>query len=224
MIISESAKFVFLHNPKAAGTSVRAALKPWDTRNDFFWGIVFDGATGWNVDKAHLPVHVLSRLYPDVRDLLHRFVAFGFCRHPIARFISAYNESFPDAYLRLKSEELSVDEYASMLESYAQQLVTGGTWNPNFTHATPQKGIFYDGNKCVADLIIPIERPHPQVDALRSLLGSPGAAVADCFESVAARENARAMTDGPKDLLSPAVHRLLEDFYLEDFQLFGYSS
>lgn len=222
MIISDSEQFVFLHNPKAAGTSVRVALLPYETRRNTFWGIELDSTVGWNVDKAHLPIHVLSRLYPGVRQLLGKYFTFGFTRHPLGRFVSAFNERHPQDYQGLIEGRLALGAYKKRLEGYAEEVVAGGRWNPSFTHATPQKPLFFDGRKCVADLLIPVESPLPRVQSLAEFMGAAGAAVAECFEEQGRHHNVRRMAHGPDDLLSSRVTQLLHDFYQEDFLTLGY--
>ncbi len=223
MIISDSHEFAFVHNPKAAGTTVRQALRKWDTRNDQYWGIVFDSAANWNVDKAHLPLHVLARLFPADHERVRRYFSFGFSRHPITRFISAFNERFPDVYRRLVEGELSRDEYASKLNDYCEKMLVGGDWNPSFTHATPQFPLFYDGVHCAADLIIPIEDPMPKLNLLARLLAEVGVAVRACFAENAEKKNVRETRVSATEVLSPSSLRGLVKFYERDFEAFGYS-
>src|SRR5688500_1347984 len=90
MIISERRGFIFLHNPKCAGTTVRTALSRFDTTGNFFWGL--DQWRGHKLDKAHLPVFVTKSKYPEYFSLFAQFFVFMFVRHPYQRVISAFNE------------------------------------------------------------------------------------------------------------------------------------
>lgn len=85
---SNSKKFIFIHIPKAAGTSVRQALG--------------EPKTG----RQHLPWWVYKRGNPKKYD---EFFKFSFVRDPVDRLFSGYN------YLRAggnnQSEDLAVSEY-----------------------------------------------------------------------------------------------------------------
>jgi hypothetical protein len=91
MIISERRGFIFLHNPKCAGTTVRTALSRFDTTGNFFWG--FDQWRGHKIDKAHLPLFVTRSKYPDYFSLFGQTFVFMFVRNPYQRAISAFNET-----------------------------------------------------------------------------------------------------------------------------------
>ena len=62
MIICDSRQFVFIHNPKCAGTSVRSALQPYDST-----GLLFarhDTWNGYKVETTHLPLFMMQVAYP----------------------------------------------------------------------------------------------------------------------------------------------------------------
>src|SRR4051812_6271823 len=91
MIISETRRFVFIHNPKCGGTTMRHALMPYDTTNNFFW--MFDDVNGAKIDKCHMPMHVFRRLYPYYFDLLQTCFVFMIVRDPYSRAVSSFNET-----------------------------------------------------------------------------------------------------------------------------------
>lgn len=55
MIISHRHRFVFFHNPKAGGTSVRAALEQFNDIGFGLWG-VDEEQTNVRIDRAHLGI------------------------------------------------------------------------------------------------------------------------------------------------------------------------
>ncbi|WP_310673180.1 hypothetical protein [Burkholderia multivorans] len=54
MLYSDSLKFVFLHNPKSAGSSVRKALEPYDDSNGRYWHCTYSYQHARLVDQAHI--------------------------------------------------------------------------------------------------------------------------------------------------------------------------
>jgi hypothetical protein len=141
----------------------------------------------------------------------------------MTRFISAFHERFPESYKSLAQGDLSQDEYASKLNDYCQKMVSRGQWDPGYTHATPQFPLFYDGVRCAADLIIPIEDPRPKLNLLARLLAEVGVAVRTCFDDDAERKNERKTRFAADEVLSPANLQSLEQFYERDFEAFGYT-
>lgn len=87
MIISLSKKFIFIHNPKTAGSSVQKALQFWD-----------DGKHLKRKTKHETFLQLKER---DVLDLSNFFI-FGFVRNPWDRFSSFFhflkkhNDRFPE--------------------------------------------------------------------------------------------------------------------------------
>ena len=120
MIISDKYRFVFIHNPKCGGTSVRKALQDYDTRNNHFW--MFAEVYGVKVDKAHMPLYLLRVYSPQDYDILKTYFTFMFVRHPIERCISGFNETHKGLVRDLVSKKVTYDEYCATLNSFVQGL------------------------------------------------------------------------------------------------------
>ncbi|MGF1454407.1 MAG: sulfotransferase family 2 domain-containing protein [Alphaproteobacteria bacterium] len=89
MIVSNARKFVFVHIPKCAGTTVREALIGYDdTDGTFNAGKARDTEAG-PVDFRHLPLRQLNEWYPDECAKLETYWSFSICRDPFDRFPSA---------------------------------------------------------------------------------------------------------------------------------------
>ncbi len=90
MIISQSKKFIFVHNPKAAGTSIQQALLPWD-------------------DGKHLKARTKHETLTELRNRttldLSTFIIFGFVRNPWDRFSSffCFLKKHSDQFPQIKS-------------------------------------------------------------------------------------------------------------------------
>ncbi len=87
MIISHAKKFVFIHNPKSAGTSIRKALQKYHDDPKEYWHHEFIPLLNRVVDLAHLDVHEISQVRPDLKD----YTFFTVVRDPVERTVSAYS-------------------------------------------------------------------------------------------------------------------------------------
>jgi hypothetical protein len=88
MIIDDTHRFVFMHIPKCAGSSVRAQLSRWDFRDDAFHQPGHHADLG-AVHFAHLPLAFLRTYYPIEFAKVATYRSFALTRDPRARFASA---------------------------------------------------------------------------------------------------------------------------------------
>lgn len=93
MIVSNEKNFVFMHNPKVAGTSVRKVLEPLrDTPFDFANNRP-DPLTGERIiDRSHLGIDEFAHYYPSLWQRAKRLTFFALYRDPKARFLAAINQ------------------------------------------------------------------------------------------------------------------------------------
>ena len=92
MIISKQKKFVFIHNPKVAGSSIRNFLSKYDSFDNFFWHRGYIDGIDHAVDKPHIPLNDLAKT--DYYQYINsdNYFVFGFVRNPYERVYSAYLE------------------------------------------------------------------------------------------------------------------------------------
>src|SRR5262249_37708599 len=88
MIISDNHRFVFVHVPKCAGTSVRRALREIDTSGGQFWRIGEHPEMG-AVHFAHLTLVDLAQYYPEAFAKIRDYRSMAILRDPRDRFFSA---------------------------------------------------------------------------------------------------------------------------------------
>jgi len=219
MVISDSQKFIFLHNPKCAGTTVRKSLKPFDTRNDYYW--LFDDLDSCKVDKAHMPMHVLKRYNYHDFCLLEEYFVFGFVRNPYERIISAFNEGNKELYKKFSSGVVNIKEYKVLLNDFCSTLTTDNLsgWNIKYRHAVRQSEIYYLGYKNYADLIFKVENMAECSKKMEALFPSLLLAV-ECWSS---KKNAKPVKFLYDELLEKNSIDTIRREYEKDFLLFDYN-
>jgi hypothetical protein len=219
MIISDIEKFIFIHNPKCGGTTVRGSLMGFDSRGDNYW--MFEKQYGREIDKAHLPLDLLKIYFPEEFRLLSEYFVFGFVRHPIDRFVSSFNEANQWLFNGVKSKEISEDEYKIKINECAKNLTINNVSGRDFgfRHFVQQYKMYYLGNKCYADKILKIEDVNNCSLILSALKPS---LIAPSKSWAVKKENVKKMGFNPKDNLSESSIENLKAIYKKDFLFFDY--
>jgi Sulfotransferase family len=97
MIISHKHRFVFVHNPKAAGSAIRKAISHLHDDGITYWHQRFVPELDRVVDAAHLTLHDIAICRPDIMD----YTFFTVVRETMSRFASAWCEHLrqhPDSF------------------------------------------------------------------------------------------------------------------------------
>ncbi len=143
MLISDRKQFIFLHNPKTAGSSIRNSLKKYDDRENYYWDHDDNAALGRIVDKAHIPLSDFA-VYKDFQ-LLDDYFVFGFVRNPYDKVYSAFQE-------RKRQWALPEDmDFNNFVQQELTECNIRYDWN--YIHFCPQYYFFYASGKCRADYI-----------------------------------------------------------------------
>lgn len=200
MIISHKHRFIFAHNPKAAGTSIRTALSSFHDDTRSFWHQGWLPTEERIIDLAHLTADLWTPLVE------RSYTSFGFVRDPYSRFKSGLSE-----VMRRHGQEFGTDPVEFVMERMTPANIR---WDWRFVHLCPQHYFFYIGNKSRIDKICRIERIHADWGAVNSLLGLR-------IELPHERKVAEpGLYDGL--LENGEVLERVNSLYLRDFQLFGY--
>lgn len=148
MLISDKKKIIFIHNPKAAGSSIRKALEQFDDRDNFYWDHEDNSVLGRVIDKAHIPLQDFTCF--DDAALLHKYLVFGFVRNPYDRVFSAFRE-------RVRQWQLPDEtDFNTFIQRELNECNIRYDWN--YIHFCPQYFFFYLNGKCRADFIGRFER------------------------------------------------------------------
>ena len=87
MIISQKHRFIFSHNPKVAGSTVRQLLAPLHDHRIEFWHQAWYKEFGRVMDMAHVPMHDLQTVLN-----LNEYKILVMVRDPYTRFVSSIAE------------------------------------------------------------------------------------------------------------------------------------
>ncbi len=124
MIINDSLKTIFLHNPKTGGTFFREIYSQWYSRDEAYkYWKVFEEK--YNVDLGHINYLNIARFIPDYRE----FRIITMLRNPFNRFVSAWKEACLHQSVIAKINNQyhgdieSITEYLLSLNFYDQDLV-----------------------------------------------------------------------------------------------------
>ena len=130
MFISNSPRFIFVHTPKTAGSTIHIHFK------DYF------GMVGYQRLDPESNIHHMSmdRMLTEIPDFFSYF-SFMFVRDPISRFVSAYSE-FKTAQHR-KNHHLNILKYSD-INAFVSDFLSSEWQNDvhfipqhNFSHSTP---------------------------------------------------------------------------------------
>ena len=221
MIISDEKEFIFIHNPKCGGTTVRDSLKRFDTHAHWYWGQT--KINDITIDKAHMSLSILRMHFPEAFKLMSKYFVFGVVRNPYKRVISSYNEVFFKEFENVMNGSESFDSYKVRLKYFIAKMsaeqIKG--WTQSHRHFILQKNMFYVGRKCYADLILKLEELE-QAPAVLSVFSEQLSKVSEMWVK---RKNER-KKDGVdlriENVLTKDSFRKVEQLYSEDFALFGY--
>lgn len=92
MIISDKHKFVFIHIPKCAGTSVRRVIETFDSREGKYTGRVDHHPELGNLDYVHIPLFTLRDYFQLEFEAIQKYLSFAVMRDPYARFASSVSQ------------------------------------------------------------------------------------------------------------------------------------
>jgi len=133
MIVSDTHRFVFIHNPKVAGTSFRRILEEGLTGINYHGRAIFESDM---LDSAHIPV---SKWPPELVDRYRDgYKFFGFVRSPESRFNSAVSELlFQHPDFLMASGFRTPSEFLDFFLTEEVML-----HDPRFVHFSPQWSYF----------------------------------------------------------------------------------
>lgn len=172
MIISPRHRFVFVHIPKCAGTSVRTQIVKCDP------GHIAMGEVGTHpvlgqIDFGHVPLPILRQHFPEEYGYLERFTSYAVVRDPLERFGSSLRQMLWRYHQRpmtlIPADELRtltlkiLDDISGELESPSSR----------FIFFARQRDFIFDGDRRMVDHLIPLHLVPDLIAHLGRITGTP---------------------------------------------------
>ena len=221
-IINFSSNFVFVHIPKAAGTSVSKYFRPYNHYCDLEIGgtdfgeqvqVAYQRRFGLS---KHSPAHVIRNTMGQVA--WSKALTFAFVRNPYSRMLSTYNflckwHGCPD---HLQQKLLGFDTFEEYVMSGLWKQVNGpdGIFLPQ-THWTSKPSA---PKHVLVDRICKLESIEAELAELTRILGLGKGEVEDVVAPALNRSEQRYGLDG----LSARAIDTITDHYRIDFENFDY--
>ena len=212
MIVSHAKKFIFLHNPKAAGTSLRNALEPYHDHPNRFWGVMRNGYFGGEIDYAHLRAWELPVAAPRLFAEWDSFNTLAVVRDPLSRFYSSCFEHFRNFRPHTGFHALSVPARIRLVRQLVEGDLTSETarGNVQYVHFSLQTWFTHLGERRMARHIVPVRSEGDDFAEVYRLLGVPFVAMPPLNRGVGAAWPA----DG-----DPVINKFVRTFYAADYAL-----
>lgn len=204
MLLSDSHKFIFIHNYKVAGTSIRKALRPYETPAN--------QRLGWpkrqlaRLGLVSAPTCADHAKATEVRDAFperwQRYFTFGFVRNPWAWQVSLY------FYMLQNEDHWFYDEVTSMdgFEEYIEWRVRNG-------RALQSSFFCKDNGEIIVDFIGRLENIRTDFQRIAEQIG---------VEASLPQKNESSHGDY-RDYYDDHARSLVATHFAEDIDRFGYT-
>ena len=214
MIISDRNKFVFIHIPKCAGTSVRSRIEHLDDRRGAYSSRLDEHPELGLLNYVHIPLSTLRDHFPYEYECVKAYRSLAIMRNPAERFVSSvsqYCNRYSDVEMRnhsIKTLRRQVDRLIDEIEEQ-EALNPGGRLSAKLIHFQRQHHFTHlDGAQVVQNIV-----DVSQVDnALIDLLGASelrGDDAVKANESRVYRNEAIKILASSVKAGAPGIHRVL---------------
>ena len=209
MFISHSKKFIFIHNFKVAGSSIRDALNSYNTlsfkESSFFDKVRFLFRIYPNIYFDQFPWHIKAREVKDKipENIFKEYYKFGFVRNPWDWQVSLYT------YI-MKTEGHYQHKLIKSMKGFDEYI----DWRVN-KYLQLQKDFFFDNDVCLMDFVGKMENLNEDFAIIKAKTGIKS-------------ELSHLNSSRPKDdrfikYYSQKSVDLVYEAFKEDIKLFNYS-
>ncbi|WP_425093888.1 hypothetical protein [Tropicimonas sp. S265A] len=172
MIISPLHRFVFVHVPKCAGTSVRTQIAACDP-DHIAMALPGPHPELGRIDYGHVPLSQLRQYFPENYAYLHDLSSFAILRDPLSRFGSSLRQTLwryertpmtlidPET-LRARTLEI-MDDLVAEIDAPSARMI----------FFARQSSFVFDGPDRMVDHLVPIEHVGAFIAYLSQKTGTP---------------------------------------------------
>jgi hypothetical protein len=217
MIVSDRHKFIFVHNPRCAGMSIRTALQSLDDSNNYFSGMSHIEEKERSL--MHMPLEQLANFFPEVFEKFNSYYTFMMIRNPYTRAISGFCRTHDDTYLQYMETRRStplVELMNRYFERFEDEWIT--YYDYRYRHFFRQKDMAYVGKDQMIDSIYRFEL-LPDVLKWTTWMNVDVAAKLKNIK----RLNFRPIPGHWSEILSVKAKDKIKELYWYDFETFDYS-
>ncbi len=216
MIICHARRFIFVDVPKTSEVNFRISLADLHDDRMEFWGVAPDDYFALDLDRAHLRLHELSVIRPDVFDHLRDYCSIAFVRNPYLRFVASFRHFWREHRNLDSLLAMTPFDQLDTLEHFIEtELKTTRVMHDHrFVHFSPQAWFIGTARHPVVRHLVPIARVPDQAvfEAAYRTLQLPLTIIEDPDFG---------FRDQPDYLLrSQIVRRFIARFYSQDFEIF----
>jgi hypothetical protein len=204
MIVCRAWGFAWFHNPKAAGTTFRHAIRRYHDWPTTFWGYGSHGDR--TVDLAHLRTWELAEIAPALCQLLPQMRTVIFVRDPLRRFISA---CFQHQLVFVGRDFLSWgrDKQHVAIRCIADHLTPATIRSDyRYVHFAPQREFIYLDDRRIVQHIVCVSDIAAGFDALR-------------VPRVPLKSLNRSRPEAFDRLLTKGIVDFVQEFYAADYKM-----
>lgn len=177
MIICHTNRFVFLHIPKCAGSTVRSALSRYDEYMDQYFGraVSLHSVLG-PLDYHHIPLPVLRDYFPEDFSCLERYRTFTLLRDPFLRFPSSLHERFFQRDCKPLDQRNIIEisrEVDQVMGALSRQPHNVPILDPELIHFSRQRDYVYCDDRKIVDSLYRISDIDLLLAEIASITGDP---------------------------------------------------
>ncbi len=159
MIISHARRFIFFHNPKTAGMSLRSVIEPYHDDPAPLKGVLWLPPFAYALDVAHLRLREIATLFPAVIAAACTYRSLIFVRNPYHRFVSAMDQHFKTAHPDVPLQAMRPDQQMATAETFVDKLLRLNLVQTDyrFVHFSPQVWFLQCSGLCLPTDIVPMD-------------------------------------------------------------------